>query len=91
MPSVPLTQKEEAFCIAVLAEPSLSDAYRVAYKPQRAKVKTIHEMASRLMAKPKVRARIKMLMQPVIERAQFSREEWLEALVRIIRADVRKM
>jgi hypothetical protein len=48
-------------------------------------------MASRLMAKPKVRARIEMLMRPVIERAQFSREERLEALVRIIRADIRKM
>jgi hypothetical protein len=91
VPSAPLTRKEEAFCIAVLAEQNLSDAYRAAYKPQRAKAKTIHEMASRLMAKPKVRARIEMLMQPVIERAQFSREEWLEALVRIIRADIRKM
>ena len=86
-----LTPKEEAFCIAVLAERNPSDAYRTAYKPQRAKAKTIHEMASRLIAKPKVRARIEMLMQPVIERAQFSRKEWLEALVRIIRADIRKM
>lgn len=65
--------------------------YRAAYKPQRPKAKTIHEMACRLMAKRKIRARVAELMQPVIERAQLSRDEWLEALVSIIRADVRKM
>ena len=42
-------------------------------------------MASRLMAKRKVRARIAELMQPVIERARMSREEWLESLARIYR------
>ena len=30
-------------------------------------------------------------MQPVIERARMSREEWLESLARICLADVRKM
>jgi hypothetical protein len=48
-------------------------------------------MASRLMAKPKVRARLAELMQPVIERAQLSREQWLDGLARICLADVRKM
>jgi hypothetical protein len=86
-----LTRKEEAFCVAVLGGRNLSDAYRAAYKPKRAKVKTIHEMASRLMAKRKVRARLTELLQPVIGRALLSHEEWLEALVRIIRADVRNM
>ncbi len=86
-----LTPKEEAFCIAVLSGQNPSDAYRAAYAPQRAKAKTIHEMSSRLMAKPKVRARIEMLMQPVIERAQLTREEWLGGLARICLADIRKM
>ena len=36
-------------------------------------------------------ARVKELMQPVIERAQLSREEWLEGLARLCLADVRKM
>lgn len=49
-----LTQKEETFCLAVMAGHNPSDAYRKAYKPQRAKPKTIHEMASRLMATHKV-------------------------------------
>lgn len=48
-------------------------------------------MASRLMAKRKVHARLDELMQPVIERAQMCREEWLQALARISRADVRKI
>ena len=30
-------------------------------------------------------------MQPVIERAQLTREEWLERLARICVADIRKM
>ncbi len=86
-----LNPKEEVFCLAVLAGQKPSDAYRNAYKPKRAKVKTVHEMASRLMAKHKVRARLVELMQPVIAKAQFSRERWLEHLARIIEADVRKM
>jgi Terminase small subunit. len=57
-----LLPKEEAFYIAVIAQRNPSDAYRTAYQPKRAKAKTIHEMASRLMAKRKVRARIKELM-----------------------------
>jgi hypothetical protein len=89
--SIRLTQKEEAFCIAVLSGQNPSDAYRAAYRPKRAKAKTIHEMASRLMAKRKVRTRIAELMQPVIQRAQLTREQWLESLARICLADVRKM
>jgi hypothetical protein len=70
---------------------AIPDAYGAAYHPQRAKPKTIHEMASRLMARPKVRARIEMLMQPVIERAQLTREEWSERLAHICLADIRRM
>ena len=90
MPSVPLNLKRGVLH-HLLAGMNPSDAYRAAYQPKRAKVKAIHEMASRLMAKPKIRARIAELMQPVIERAQLSREEWLEGLARICLADVRKM
>lgn len=89
--STALTRKVEAFCLAVFAGQNPSKAYRKAYKPQRAKAKTVHEMASRLMAKHKVRARLAELMQPVIQRARMSREDWLEALARICLADVRKM
>jgi phage terminase small subunit len=86
-----LSPKEEAFCLAIVEGMSESDAYRKAYRPQRAKAKTIHEMASRLMAKDKVRARVAELMQPVIQRARMTREQWVEALASICFADVRKM
>ncbi len=86
-----LTTKEEAFCLAVMAGGNPSNAYRIAYRPQRAKAKTIHEMTSRLMAKRKLRARLAELMQPVIQQARISREEWLERVARICLADVRKI
>lgn len=86
-----LSPKEEAFCLAIVEGLSESDAYRKAYRPQRAKAKTINEMASRLMAKPKIRARVAELMQPVIQRARMTREQWIEALASICFADVRKM
>lgn len=86
-----LTPKEEVFCLAVMAGENPSNAYRKAYRPQRAKAKTIHEMASRLMAKRKVHARLAELMQPVIQQARMRRQEWLERVARICLADVRKM
>ena len=55
--AIMLSPKEEGFCIAVVAGRNPSDAYRIAFQPKRAKAKTVHEMASRLMARHKVRAR----------------------------------
>ena len=52
---------------------------------------TIHEKASRIMARGKVRARIAELMAPVIAEAQMSRTEWLEWLTKCCRFDPRKM
>lgn len=50
-----LSPKEEAFCLAIVEGHSKSDAYRKAYKPKRAKAKTIHEKASRIMARARFR------------------------------------
>jgi phage terminase small subunit len=88
---VKLTPKEEAFCLAIVEGLSKSDAYRKAYKPQRAKPKTIHEKASRIMARGKVRARVAELMEPVIAQTQMTRTEWLQRLARCCRFDPRKM
>jgi phage terminase small subunit len=88
---VKLTPKEEAFCLAIVEGLSKSDAYRKAYKPQRAKPKTIHEKASRIMARGKVRARVAELMAPVIAEAQMKRTEWLQRLASCCRFDPRKM
>jgi phage terminase small subunit len=88
---VKLTPKEEAFCLAIVEGLRASDAYRRAYKPQRAKAKTIHEKASRLMAKGKVQARVAELMAPVIAQTQMTRTEWLQRLARCCRFDPRKL
>ena len=86
-----LTPKEEAFCVAVFAGQNPSKAYREVYKPRRAKAKTVHEMASRLMAKHKVSARLVELLKPVIAKAQLTREQWLAAVARVALFDPRKM
>jgi len=86
-----LTRKEEAFCLAIVEGLNESDAYRKAYKPQRAKAKTIHEKASRIMARGKVQARVTELMGPVIATAQMSRTEWLERLTQCCQFDPRKL
>lgn len=86
-----MSPKEEAFCLAIVSGANASDAYRTAYRPQRAKAKTIHEKASRLMAKGKVRARIDELMAPVIAEAQMTRTEWLQWLTKCSRFDPRKL
>jgi len=86
-----LSPMEEAFCVAIVEGLNRSDAYRRAYKPQRAKAKTIHEKASRIMARDKVQARVAELMGPVIATAQMSRTDWLDRLTGFCRFDPRKM
>lgn len=86
-----LTRQQEAFCLFVLAGDNQSDAYRKAFNCWRMKTKTVHECASKLMAHPKVTARVAELMQPVIARAQLTREEWLARIARIVLFDPRKM
>lgn len=90
-PTQKVTMKEEAFCVAILAGQNPSKAYREVFKPRRAKAKTVHEMASRLMAKHKVRARLVELLKPVIAKAQLTREQWLQAVARVALFDPRKM
>lgn len=86
-----VSPQENAFCLAIVEGLNKSDAYRRAYKPQRAKPKTIHEKASRIMARGKVRARIQELMAPVIAQAQMTRTEWLARVVQCCRFDPRKL
>lgn len=89
--SRPLTRQQEAFCLFVLAGDNQSDAYRKAFNCRRMKAKTVHECASKLMAHPKVTARVAELMQPVIAKARLTREQWLERLARLIFFDPRKL
>ena len=90
-PPFKLSPKEESFCLAIVEGVSQSDAYRKAYKPRRAKAKSIHERASQIMARIKVQSRIAELMAPVIASAQMTRSEWLERVTQCCRFDPRKM
>lgn len=87
-----VTPKQELFCLAMLAGQSQSDAYRLAYKPSpKLKAKLVHERACRLAKNCKVVARLAEMRAPVIQKAQLSRERWLEHITHIIESDVRKM
>jgi hypothetical protein len=89
-PRLKLSPKEERFCLAIVEGLSQSDAYRKAYK-SKAKARTIHVEASRLMAQPQIAARIDELMKPVIAKAPMSRQEWLNLVEKCCRFDPRKM
>lgn len=77
---MPLTAKQEAFCLAIVSGLSQADAYRKAYDASRMQAKTVQEKASRLMADGKVRARVEELRAPVVEELRYGlREAMLEA------------
>lgn len=85
-----LSPKEEKFCQEITRGLSLSDAYRTAYKPKKAKDKTINEYASRLMAQSKISARVAALRAPVIAELQMDRAMWLKKLIARCNFDIGK-
>ncbi len=64
-----LTDKQEAFCQAVAAGHSQSDAYRMAYNTKKMKDSSVHSKASALAADGKVRARVQELKAAVLAAA----------------------
>lgn len=86
-----LTPKQEKFCQAIVQGYNQSEAYREAYCSGNMAPKTIHEKASRLMGKGKVRARIAELQLPIIQKVQCERVEWLNRLKDLAFFDVRKL
>lgn len=77
-----LTVKQKEFCrlIATGKCKSQSDAYRKAFKPNRASKKTIREKSSRLMAQGNIQAMVKQLSVPVDVRVRKSREDYLDLM-----------
>ena len=86
-----LTPKQEAFCRAMITESDQSAAYRAVYNAAKCSAKSVNEMASKLMANPKVASRVKELQDAVAAQAVMEKREWLERVTRMARADVRKM
>jgi phage terminase small subunit len=88
---MPLTVKQEAFCVAVAKGETGSAAYRAAF-PQSLKwtAKTIHEKASRLLADDKVRARLEELRIPALRAAEIEVQGTMQVLRHILYADPRR-
>jgi phage terminase small subunit len=75
-----LTQKQEAFCQAVLTEENTSEAYRKAYDASGMLPASVNRKAKELMDNVKIAARLAELRAPVIERVQLTLEQHLNDL-----------
>lgn len=75
-----LTQRQENFCLAIIEGLNASDAYRSAYDVRTGTPKTVNETASRLMADPKIAARIVELREPAVIAAKITLVEHLREL-----------
>lgn len=65
-----LTNKQEAFVLALIEGKSQRDAYRSAYKADRMKDETIDQCACKLLKNPKVAARFEELQAKVRSEAE---------------------
>jgi hypothetical protein len=83
-----ITAKQEAFCQALLAGRSQSDAYRDAYNTKPGSTAgAIAVSASKLMADPNITIRVAELREVVAEKAQWSRHQSVQALKDIATSD----
>ena len=82
-----LTAKQEAFVQKIIEGYSQADAYRSAYPNQKMSDKTIWETASKLMANPKVIARLTELRNELAKPSIMSAQERLEWLTELIQSE----
>lgn len=83
-----LTAKQEAFCQALAAGSSQSDAYRQAYTVKAStSAATIAASASRLMADPKISTRLDEIRNVMAEAIAWTREDSARALIEIVRGE----
>jgi hypothetical protein len=86
-----MTPKQEKFCQEIVKGKSQADAYRAAYKTKHMKTESVYQMASKLMKSVNISSRVAELMDPIVEKAQFTREQWIEDGMRLYRGDVRNL
>ena len=80
-----LTAKQEAFVQNIIQGMSQADAYRSAYDTKRMTEKTVWESASKLMANPKVTARLSELRDKLANESIMTaqkRMEWLTSVIK---------
>ncbi len=86
-----LTPKQERFCLEVVKGKTYSDAYRIAYNTTTDKQDHVWVQACELHKNPKVALRINELQERMVSRCLMSKQQWLEKLDLMCRADVRKI
>jgi phage terminase small subunit len=82
-----LTAQQEKFCQAVADGMTQADAYRASYSTGNMKAASVHEKASQLAANVKVTSRIAELKAALAQKALWTREQSVAALVREIGGD----
>lgn len=83
-----LTLKQEAFCNYYIETGNASEAYRRAFCCEKMSEKTIWTKASMLLAKDKVRARVRELQGELKEKSDLSKERILRELECILEAKI---
>lgn len=79
-----LTPKQEKFAQEVASGKSQADAYRAAYNCAKSKPESIVQNASRLMSDANVSSRVAELKAQLSEKALWSREDSVNALLSVI-------
>jgi phage terminase small subunit len=83
-----LTPKQEAFCNYYIESGNASEAYRRAFCCAKMKDKTINECACKLLANPKIAARVKEFQDELKKKSDLSKERILEELKCILDAKI---
>lgn len=78
-----LTPKQEDFAQQIVKGSTQADAYRTAYNASSMKDETIWSNASRLIDNSKVKARIKELRQPSVDKVNLTLESHLTDLLKL--------
>jgi phage terminase small subunit len=78
-----LTPKQEDFAQQIAKGSTQADAYRTAYNASSMKDETIWSNASRLIDNSKVKARIKELRQPAVDKVNLTLESHLTDLLKL--------
>ena len=80
---MPLTPKQEIFCLAYRKSGNASEAYRQAYDAGKMKPETINRTAKELLDNGKIAARLAELRAPAVETAQITLQGHLKDLAEI--------
>lgn len=86
--AIKLTSKQEQFCIGIALENlSQAAAYKAAYNCERMSDKVLRNKASAMMKRDDIRVRVAELRAQVVEEAIWSRQDSVEELAAIARAE----